>query len=137
MRHILFPETLEVMDRLYSICPLALLTNGTPSVQWAKIRGSGLEKYFGQIIISGDLNTRKPDPVIFNTALDKLGIAPDETIMIGDNLKSDIKGAAGAGIKSMWINRYDTDSGDGPLPDFIINDLRELFDMLSQVYNIS
>lgn len=130
-RHIHFPETQEFMDKLYSNYPLALLTNGTPSVQWAKIRGSGLEKYFEHIIISGDLNTRKPDPVIFYTILDKMDIAPEETIMIGDNLKSDIEGAAGVGIKSVWVNRRNDDPGDGPSPDFIIRDLRELFEILN------
>jgi len=112
--------------------PLALLTNGTPSVQWAKIRGSGMEKYFIQIIISGDLNTRKPDPVIFNTALERLDISPDETIMIGDNLKSDIEGAARAGIKSVWVNRYDDDPGEGPSPDYVIRDLMEILVILNQ-----
>ncbi len=130
-RHIHFPETQEVMDKLYGKYPLALLTNGTPSVQWIKIRGSGLEKYFEHIIISGDLNTRKPDPVIFHAILERMDISADETIMIGDNLKSDIEGAARVGIKSVWVNRRSDDPGEGLLPDFIIKDLRELFEILN------
>ena len=129
-RHILFPETREVLDRLSGLYPLVLLTNGTPSIQWAKIRGGGVEKYFQHIIISGDLNTRKPDPVIFRAALEELDIQPGEAIMVGDNLKSDIEGAAGAGIISVWVNRWGADSGEGPFPDHTITDLRELFDIL-------
>jgi len=130
-RHVQFPETKEVMDKLFSMYPMALLTNGTPSVQWAKIKGGGVEKYFKHVIISGDLETRKPDPVIFNTILDRLGLHPGQAIMVGDNLRSDIAGASGAGIKSVWVNRWDEVLDDAASPDYIIKDLRELFDILN------
>ncbi|MGH9408154.1 MAG: HAD-IA family hydrolase, partial [Vicinamibacterales bacterium] len=52
-----------------------------------------------------DVGVSKPDPLIFQIALDRLGIAPPDAIMVGDSWAADITGAARAGIAAVWFNR--------------------------------
>jgi putative hydrolase of the HAD superfamily len=62
---------------------------------------------------------RKPDPEIFQRALDALGVAPQEALFVGDTLASDIAGAAALGLRTcqaLWF-RADDDP-DGPEPEF-------------------
>ena len=125
-RHILFPETREVLEKLNGHFKLALITNGTPSIQWEKIRGGKLESYFDTIIISGEFSTKKPDPVLFKAALDQMNIVAGEAIVAGDKLESDIEGANQSGIRSVLINRSKDELPERPVADFIIHDLREL-----------
>ncbi len=64
----------------------------------------GLHHYFDlrTIAVSADLGVRKPDPAIFNHALNALKVAPEEAVMVGDSLSADIIGAQGLGIFAIW-----------------------------------
>ena len=103
-----------------------MITNGAPALQRFKIKGSGLEHYFNAIIISGDLETRKPEPKIFNAILKKLSVKSREAVYIGNSLETDIGGANNAGIKSVWLNRDGQKNNTGTKPDFEICSLGEL-----------
>jgi FMN phosphatase YigB (HAD superfamily) len=62
---------------------------------------------------------RKPDPEIFQRALEALGVAPPEALFVGDTLASDIAGAAALGLRTcqaLWF-RADDDPA-GPEPEF-------------------
>jgi len=68
------------------------------------IRNFGLLDYFEElhIAISSDLNVRKPNPIIFRHALDALGVAPEEAVMVGDSLGADVVGAKELNIVAVW-----------------------------------
>ncbi|MDY0406388.1 HAD family hydrolase [Virgibacillus sp. 179-BFC.A HS] len=92
---------------------MLLLTNGSPDLQRAKLRLSPeLSGYFDAIVISGDFGIGKPDTSIFRHALSKLGVAKENAIMVGDNLKTDILGANRIGMRNVRINRRPTDETD-------------------------
>ena len=57
------------------------------------------------IFTSEDARSYKPDSGLFRYALEKTGLLPEEVIHIGDSLSCDVKGASGAGIKAVWLNR--------------------------------
>jgi HAD superfamily hydrolase (TIGR01549 family) len=64
----------------------------------------GLHNYFdlSTIAVSGDLGVRKPNPTIFLHALNALNVAPQEAVMVGDSLLTDIVGAQRLGIFAIW-----------------------------------
>ncbi|MGB8685158.1 MAG: HAD family hydrolase [Candidatus Binatus sp.] len=126
-RHVVFAESEQVLHDLKKNFGLALLTNGAPDIQGTKIDGSNLAGFFGTIIISGDHGFGKPDSRIFQLALKRLKVAAHEAVMIGDSLNRDIAGARAAGLRTIWINRYNrTLSSSHPIPDLELTNLRDL-----------
>ena len=58
------------------------------------------------LIISEDVGVNKPDKAIFEHALHKAGAQLHESIMIGDSLEADIRGAQGFGMKAIFFNPH-------------------------------
>ncbi len=98
---------------------------------------SGFEGRLDAVVISDRVGVRKPRPEIFEAVLDALGVAPEETLHVGDSLHADVRGAAALGIRTAWITRRVRDPGavllgfDGPSPDWRIGDLAELRGILA------
>jgi putative hydrolase of the HAD superfamily len=131
-RHVVFAESEQVLHQLKKNFRLALITNGAPDIQGAKIEGSSLASFFETIIISGDHGFGKPDLRIFQLALNRLEVAAHEAVMIGDSLNRDVAGARDAGIRTIWINRYQRTRGAShPVPDIELSDLLELPTLLT------
>jgi putative hydrolase of the HAD superfamily len=131
-RHVPFEDTVECIEALKDRYRLALLSNGASDLQREKVAGSGLDRWFSTLIISGDLEVRKPDPAYFRIALDRLGIRADEAVMVGNSLKNDIDGAQSVGIFAVWLNREGRDPGEAR-PDAIISTLAELPALLERL----
>ncbi len=102
---LLFPYTIEILtylkDKGYQ---LHLITNGFEKTQGSKIRNSGIDGFFIEMITSESSNSLKPHPEIFNYALLKTGATKMESIMLGDTPEVDIKGAMDSGIDQVYIN---------------------------------
>lgn len=91
----------------------------------------GLKHFLDVIIISGEINRRKPCPEIFTTALDSLKVKSSEAIFVGDTPDIDIGGAKKVGMKTVLINRWNIDiNSTEDKPDFIIRSLKEILDLL-------
>jgi putative hydrolase of the HAD superfamily len=133
-KHILYPETADTLHLLKRNYRLGLITNGALDLQWKKIEGGRLKGFFDTITISGELGFAKPDARIFSEALVKLGAKKEETLMVGDTLGTDIKGAQELGIKTAWINREKKPVGD-IVPDHQIISLTELVGILNILNN--
>lgn len=84
---------------------LGLVTNGKKQIQNTKIDSLGLREYFKTIVISGEVGIAKPDPQIYQLALDRLGFPADQTLFIGDHPVNDIWGAGKAGLQGIWLQR--------------------------------
>ncbi|MCY1531186.1 Pyrimidine 5'-nucleotidase YjjG [compost metagenome] len=65
---------------------------------------SALNPYFKEVIISEDVGVNKPHPAIFEYALSKAKASKGESIMIGDSLEADIRGAQSFGLKAIFFN---------------------------------
>lgn len=115
----------EALKQLASKYRLGMVTNGIPDVQRTKINNSGIEKYFGAIVISGELAIGKPEPAIYQHALDQLDVSAEETIMVGDSFPRDVLGAQAFGMRAVWISmgRQQPESGD---PWLTLESLAEL-----------
>ncbi len=104
-RNILFPDTRETLgylkERGYQ---LHLITNGFEKTQHSKLKHSGLDIYFREVITSEGSNSLKPHREIFEYAFRKAGALPGDSIMLGDSIEVDILGAYNAGISQVHIN---------------------------------
>lgn len=85
------PDTIALLQSLRRCYKLAIITNGPSNAQWEKINRLHLTKYFDCILVSGDLPWEKPDPNIFAAACNYLGVNPNDCVMIGDKLETDIQ----------------------------------------------
>ena len=77
------------------------------------IRGLGLLPYFDEVVASAAVGCRKPSPAIFEIAMERLGVMPDNTVHVGDLPEADGEGALGAGIRPVLIDRAGV-HGDAP-----------------------
>ena len=97
-----------------------------------------LRQYFECGLTSAECGIRKPNPRIFDIALERLNISPQDAVMVGDKLGADILGARNAGIYSIWVTRRadipaNRDHEDTIKPDVSINSLQELPALLSSL----
>jgi putative hydrolase of the HAD superfamily len=83
---------------------MGLVTNGGAAMQRAKIAALGLERYMQTVVISAEVDMRKPDPAIFRHALTQLGCdASEEVWFVGDHPDLDVRGAHEAGLQAFWV----------------------------------
>ena len=127
--NVLKEETLEVLEKLKEKYKLALLSNGSSTVQHNKIDHVGIEKYFDAVVVSGDVGIHKPDPKLFEYTLEKLNVKADEALMIGDVFSTDILGAVRAGIKTVWLVE-DEERPAFAYKGYRIRNLKELYEIL-------
>ena len=85
-------EVAEFLQQLRKTYYLGLITNGTSNAQWEKIQKLSLEQYFDIVLVSADLPWEKPEPRIFEEACRYLRVSPENCIMVGDKLETDILG---------------------------------------------
>ena len=100
----LVPGTMELLEYLKPKYHLHLITNGFQEVQHTKLNGSGMAPYFETLTVSEEVGVKKPNPEIFNYALQKAHATPEESLMIGDEMAVDIDGARAAGIDQIFFN---------------------------------
>ena len=83
--------------------------------------------YFDTIILSEDAGANKPSTAFFDYALRQSGASRETTLMIGDNLQTDILGALHAGIDALLFNRWEVDVDEAPqTPTYVVSSLREI-----------
>jgi putative hydrolase of the HAD superfamily len=133
-RHVVFPESRAVLEHLRGRVKLGMITNGASDIQRRKIEGSGLAGYFDVILVSGEEGFGKPKPEIFRLAIDRLDVDEASAVMIGDSLARDIAGAAGVGMKSVWVNRFGRKATEQfPAPEVEMADLAGLPALLEKI----
>ena len=132
-RKILFPYTTEILDYLTDKnYQLHLITNGFEKTQHSKLKYSGLDKYFIEVITSEGSNSLKPKKEIFEYAFQKTGANPAESIMIGDAIDVDILGALNAGIDQVHVNHLTKEAVpviNDQFPTYTVYSLRDLEDI--------
>ena len=127
----LYPYVLEVMEKLRSRFPMALVTDAQSAYALGELHKVGLTHYFSPIVVSGEYGYRKPDGRLFQRALHGMDVAAEETLFIGNDMYRDIYGAQQAGMKTLMYNSPQGDkSYRGVSPDFTITDYRELLNIL-------
>ena len=119
-----FDDVVPVLEALHGRARLALASNGVDAVQ--KSRVQNLRHYFDEAFISEGMGHIKPDPAFWDIAFAKIDARPDECLMVGDSLQSDISGAIAYGMDACWLNRAGRENSSGIIPTFTIRTLMEL-----------
>lgn len=120
---------IALLDYLKRKYKLHIISNGFSEVQYTKMDSAGLTSYFDKVILSDAVGINKPHPGIFNFALNEVGANADQTIMIGDNLQTDIVGAKNSGIDQIWFNPKGKDANDVE-PTCIVGSLLDIMTVL-------
>jgi len=129
----LVPGVRELLARLRAVVPrMALVTNGAAAPQRAKIERFGLAGFFDHIQVEGEFGAGKPDRRVYEHVLERLGAAPHESMMVGDNFICDVLGPLALGMRAAWVDA----SGLGrcpepaPRPHLTLRSILELADHL-------
>ncbi len=102
----LFPDTLACLEGLKNAGKkIYLLSNAQRSFTWQELELTGLIPYFDGILISSDEGCMKPDPAFYDRCCERYQLDKAQSVMIGNELKSDMAGAKAAGIDGFYINR--------------------------------
>ena len=119
----LFDGTIDLLDYLLPKYELHIITNGFEEVQLRKMTSSKISHYFKTITNSEIAGVKKPNPIIFNHALDVAKAKPQESIMIGDSYEADILGALNVGYDAIFFNY------NNQIIDFKIKQVRDLLEI--------
>ena len=123
-----FPNTHSCLEYLKSKkYQLHIITNGFNEVQGRKLQNSQLDSYFTKVITSENAGANKPHAKIFEFALNLTGAHVKNSIMIGDDLNTDIKGARDFGMDQIYFNPKKAVHKEEPT--FEIENLKELIDI--------
>jgi FMN hydrolase / 5-amino-6-(5-phospho-D-ribitylamino)uracil phosphatase len=110
----LYPEVLACLERLSARYRIASLSNGN-----ACLVQIGLDHLFHATIAAHTHGASKPDPALFHIACRELGCAPGEVVHLGDDIELDVRGARGAGLHAVWINRASHSWPGDDVPDTV------------------
>lgn len=125
------PGAHEVMQYLQSRgYRLHMASNGFHEVQYKKLRASAMLPYFHSVILSEDAGVNKPSPLFFEYALKQTGASKERSLMIGDNIDTDISGAHSVGLHQIWYNPSHLSHPADFIPTFTINSLLQIKDIL-------
>ncbi|MFH1786208.1 MAG: TIGR02253 family HAD-type hydrolase [archaeon] len=120
-----YPETVPVLlslrDEGYS---LGIISNGRAVKQWEKLIRLRIHHFFDVVHVSETAGMEKPDAQLFASALREAGARAQDAVMVGDKPETDIKGAKGAGLRAILVDRNKKGSMHGA--DAVINSLSQL-----------
>ncbi len=103
-KHHVLPHTKEVLEYLKGKYEMHILTNGFDTVQSLKMASAGIDGYFGEVVTSERCGHRKPSIEVFDFILQLTNAPAHSSLMIGDNLETDILGARNAQIDQVYFN---------------------------------
>jgi HAD superfamily hydrolase (TIGR01549 family) len=134
-----YPDVLPCLDAL---CGLpsgprrAVLTNGDPGQQRAKLARFGLLDYFEAVLTPTELGAAKPDPAAFTAACRQLRVDAERTLNVGDWFEGDVAAAVQAGVPGIWLDRgVDPTTGQPTeaVPDPTLMRIERLTDLIEHV----
>lgn len=121
----------EMLEELSKSCVLCAASNGPYEQQMRRLTQADMAKYFDFLFISEKIGASKPSKeffsAAFNTLENSLGkkIAPQDTLIVGDSLTSDIKGGSDFGMQTCYFNRNNKPL-DKTVPTYIVEKLEKV-----------
>lgn len=116
-----FEDALDTLEHLSRHYTLGALSNGNASVERL-----GLDRYFAFHLNSEGVGRKKPDPLMFERALQLAGVGPDAAVHIGDHPDDDVRGANAVGMATVWVQRDEAPWSGDDAPTWTIRELQEL-----------
>ena len=129
----LYPDTENILKDLHEKYKIGIIANqdfGTAD----RLQNFGILKYIDLVVASAEEGVAKPDKRIFDIALERAGVIPEEAFMIGDRIDNDILPAKNIGMKTMWLRQGFGGmwkiKSDDELPNFIADNLQDVVSIL-------
>jgi len=128
----------KLIEQAMRQCRVGLISNFTHApVIYSSLRKLQLDNCFNTIVISEENGWRKPSIHIFQEALNKLQVQPEEVVYIGDSPLEDIKGAKDAGLKTVFVESQFYTVKDlldsKQKPDYIAKELKSISKSFSEI----
>ena len=128
----LLDGAVDFLDRLiknnYNI---SAITNGIKRNQLSRLQLSGLNKYFEHVIISEEVGFAKPLREYFDYAKSKIGFVNDNTLIVGDNIETDIRLGFNNEVDTCWFNTAEKKNLSDAIPTYIVKSFQELNQLLN------
>ncbi len=130
----LSPEVRSLLEELQKKYNLLLITNGDTQTQWEN-RSGEMWGLFSLVVVGGDHPEQKPACSIFTHCFESAGVRPQDCIMVGDSLSTDIQGGINAGVRAtVWINSDCKSLPQGSVtPDYTVPSVLNLNDVLLEL----
>jgi putative hydrolase of the HAD superfamily len=102
---LLYTGTAETLAALSTRYKVAIISNGVQEKQTRRLRAAGQIPPLREehMFFSAAVGCRKPDPVIFRHALDRMGLRPNQTVMVGNSWAKDVLGAVNVHMNAVWF----------------------------------
>jgi HAD superfamily hydrolase (TIGR01509 family) len=124
-------DALDVLQKLHGKYKLGLISNfAIPECGWKLLDKFDLKRFFDVVVISGEVNRRKPSSEIFERALKVLSVRASRAVFVGDMLDLDVIGPQKVGMKTVLIKRRPIEENTYAKPDRVITRLSELLTVL-------
>lgn len=127
----LLPHALEILDYAKEHYALYIVTNGLAHVQHGRLRNAKIDSYFEHVFTSEELKAPKPRKEFFDAVFSSINYLPEDVLLIGDSLTSDIVGGISYGIDTCFINWNHTKTD--LCPTYTVCDLPELLKLLKKL----
>ncbi len=130
---VIVPGAVEMLEYLHARYTLVAASNGPYGQQMHRLEIAGMKPYFAHCFISEQVGTDKPGRAFFDFCFRTLhesgfpDLAPDETMIIGDSLTSDIAGGRAYGMHTCLFDENGKKANGGDLPaDVVIRRLTDI-----------
>jgi putative hydrolase of the HAD superfamily len=133
-----FSESIDLLKTLAKSYKIGLVSDGYLQVQQRKWAALGLDPFFDAVVFSDSLGREnwKPSTAPFKLVLERLNIAPESSVYIGDNPRKDFFGARQLGMSTIWVKRSDSEYGNLQPPgleyhpDLTIDSLSQVLELV-------
>jgi len=116
-----------VLNSLHGKYKLGIISNfAIPECVYKLLKTNGLNGLFDLVVISGEVNKRKPSPEIFKNALRLLSVSAEQAVFVGDTADADVAGAKAVGMNSVYLKRRVEEGLEAVCPDLVIESLADL-----------
>ena len=121
----------QLLAHLHGRAKLGIITNGFVELQHVRLERTNLKRFFDFVVISEEVGVAKPDPAIFDHALNLAGDPKKHRVlMVGDTLESDILGGIRSGLDTCWFNPSMKVGSPAIVPTYEIRNFSELFEKI-------
>ena len=133
--HYFVPGAPELLEKLYPLYDLYLISNGNVVTQESRLKSAGIGPYFKGIFISEQIGANKPSRAFFDACFAAIpDFRREDAVIVGDSLSSDILGGINAGVTTCWFNPDGSSAAEDIRPDYEFRALAELPELLKKIF---
>lgn len=131
---VLYPHVRQTIIELVRMnLKLGLVSDAPRMSAWTRLIFLGMDSFFDTVVANEDTGKKKPDPAPFKLALSRLGVEPQESIMIGDWAERDMVGAKLIGMKTAFARYGDDFNTKDSGADFELTDISQIINIIKDL----